>query len=193
MRKTIFSVVLTVVFSLLMLHCRKEPTPSVEPAEPIVNLPTEVNLGESIVYLNGEVFDGVPDIYYRPFDQLFFAVFLQTKDNADVGQLINLLAFSFLPLRQDNYPLITERLYGIAAYPGFGQIFAEDLTGYTYEVRDKEKGYFNITYLDTVEQVVKGQFKVKFHRTSTNGVTEDLQMPEWLFFEGVFHQKYTIK
>jgi len=184
MRKAFFLSVIAALFSLLTLGCHKDP---------VVNLPEEVTLGESIVYLNGKVFDAVPDIYYRPFDQLFFALFGQTKDNHDVGQLANHLAFAFLPLRQGDYPIITERKYGVAAYPGFEQIFAEDLTGYTYEVDDKEDGYFNITYLDTVAQVVKGRFKVKFKRMSKNDIKEDLEMPKRLVFEGVFHENYTIK
>ncbi len=188
-----FLVAVMGAFSWLLLCCQKDPKMSVEPTEPVVHLPTKVNLGESIVYLNGEVFDSPPDLFQRSSNQLFFATFAQVKDNPEVGQLYNSLYFSFLPLRQGDYSLTTRQEYGIAAHPSFSQIFAEDLWGYTYEVRDKEKGYFNITYLDSVEQVVKGQFKVKFHRTSTNGVTEDLQMPEWLFFEGIFHEHYTIR
>ncbi|MEO6758719.1 MAG: hypothetical protein ABIO24_04635, partial [Saprospiraceae bacterium] len=68
-----------------------------------------------------------------------------------------------------------------------------DLFGYTYEVQDKEEGYFNITALDTLEQTVQGRFKVKFCRTSKNGVKENLEMPKHLLFEGVFHEKYTIR
>lgn len=184
MKKALFLTAVMVVFSLLILCCHKDP---------VVDLPEEVNLGESITYLNGKVFDSKPDLYYRQFDQLFFAAFGQIKDNPEVGQLYNTLAFSLLPLRQGDYALITERNLGVAAYPGFEQIFAEDLSGYTYEVQDKEEGYFNITYLDTVAQVIKGRFKVKFCRTSKNGVKEDLEMPKHLVFEGVFHEKYTIR
>ena len=52
MKKILFSSVVMIILSLWALNCHKDPAVSIEPAEPIVNLPTEVNLGESIVYLN---------------------------------------------------------------------------------------------------------------------------------------------
>ena len=78
------------------------------------------------------------------------------------------------------------------ASAGITQGFDEDLIGYSYELLDKEDGFIHITHLDTLEMTVKGNFEVKFVRTSKNGNRQDLGLPKYLYFQGVFYENYQI-
>jgi hypothetical protein len=183
--KNLSSEILSVLLCLIVLvGCKKDP---------VVNLPNQVDLGQSVVYLNGDLFDSEPILYQTKLNKLFYCVFDQKINNDDVGELINRLGFSLLPLKVGTYNTTTDRAEGVAAFTSFGQSFAEDLTGYNYKLEDPEDGYFTITSIDTMEQIVTGKFRAEFCRTSKNGIKEDLKMPKHLVFEGIFHEKYEVR
>ncbi len=165
--------------SLVVIGCRKDP---------VADLPANVNLGESVVFLNGELATGYEPIFMHDtiYKHLNFS-FVETKNN---GQLLNAFGFGFLSIKEGDYILHTERIQYKGALTSFSQTVSEDLEGYSYELVDAEEGFFKIETLDTINMEVSGRFKAKFRRTSKNG-NGDLDMPKRVIFEGVFNEKYT--
>jgi len=179
--KNLINIILLAFFvSLLVCSCKKEP----EPKE-ATNLPNEVNLGESAIYLNGELIPTYKaDCKYGEVNKIMSYVFYDS-----INLVTNIVGFDWLPQSTGNYELHDERILFVKALTSFSQIVDEDLEGYSYELEDPEEGFCNIEYLDTIQQVAKGRFKAKFKRTSTNG-NGDLGLPKRLLFQGVFHEKY---
>ncbi|MFN0177098.1 MAG: hypothetical protein ACKVU0_20825 [Saprospiraceae bacterium] len=150
------------------------------------DLPSEVKLGQSVVYLNGCKEDYEPDFkLIKVYSHINFA-FVDKYDD-----VVNLLAFDWLPIQTGDFELHTERIQYIKALTSFGQTVDEDLTGYEYELEVPEEGFFNIEALDTVNQEVKGRFRAQFRRTTKNGY-KHLGLPETLLFQGVFNEKYEV-
>ena len=108
-------------------------------------------------------------------------------DSAD--QVTNILGFDWLPLETGNFELHEDRILFIKALTNFNQVISEDLEGYSYKLIDAEDGFFEVSSIDTVQQIVKGRFEAKFKRTSKNG-NKDLGLPKILLFQGVFHERY---
>ena len=149
-----------------------------------VDLPFEVDMGKSIVYLNGKEVDYEPHIFlHKVYNHMNFP-FVQKK-----GDILNQVAFSWLPVKTGDFALHTERVQYVKALTSFSQIVDEDIEGYEYELESPDEGFFNIEGLDTVKLEVKGRFKAKFRRTSKNG-HGNLGLPEVLLFQGIFNEKY---
>lgn len=171
-------------FSLLLLcQCKKEPETI------IVNLPDDIEFGETIVYLNGEITeDYQPDFQLDTVYDLINYVFIDsTKAN-----VFTLIAFDWLPIKEGNFQLHEERIPYIKALTSISQIVDEDLPGYEYQLIDADEGYINIEQLDTAKMEVRGRFRAKFKRTSKNG-NDDLGLPENLQFDGVFYDKLRLR
>jgi hypothetical protein len=151
------------------------------------DLPQEVTLGKSVVYLNGcknnyEAHFQMVSLY----NHINFA-FLDTQKD-----IINQVSFSWLPVAEGEFDVHSEPIQNWRALTYFSQIVDEDVVGYTYKLENPEEGFFNIEGLDTVKQEVKGRFRAQFRRTSKNGY-KDLGLPETLLFQGVFNEKYLVK
>lgn len=161
--------------------CQKDP--------PEVVLPGEVELGASIVYLNGEVAATyLPEVLYDSINRVMTYGFVESLNQ---GQLINSLGFGYLPLSTGDFPITTEDALYEKAFTSFNQTVSEDLDGYDYKLIDADEGFFNQEYLDTINLEVKGRFKAKFKRTAKNGINGGL--PKYLTFQGVFYENYTFK
>ncbi len=166
-------------FLVLFLQCQKDP--------PAVNLPDDVALGESVIYLNGEIADGYePDFRRDTIYHLLSFPFVKKE-----GNITTVFGFDWLPINEGNFKLHTERILYIKAKTLFSQSIDEDTDGYDYKLIDADEGYFNIENLDTIKMEVKGRFKVKFKRTSKNG-NGDLGLPKNLQYEGVFYENYRL-
>ncbi|MCF8246531.1 MAG: hypothetical protein K9J37_15370 [Saprospiraceae bacterium] len=173
-----FSIALAIV---VITSCQKDPKEAI--------LPEEVEFGESVIYLNGELADYLPVFNHDTINYLLNFPLVETKNQ---GQLVNSLSFDWLPLREGEYKLITKREPRVNALTDFSQTVAEDLSGYEYELMDADEGFFNIEYLDSINMEVKGRFKAKFCRTKKNG-TKDGDLPKNIVFQGVFYEKYTYR
>jgi len=153
--KNIFVLLFGILF--IVSACHKDP--------PEATLPDDVNLGESVVYLNGELVSN-----YKPeFKYIEVYKTMNYGFYDSVGQVTNIFGFDGLPLDVDNFNLHTERILFVKALTSFNQVISGDLEGYSYKLIDADEGFLNVEYLDTVKQEVKGRFKAKFSRTSKNG------------------------
>lgn len=164
-----------VVSSFLFNSCHKDPTP--------VDLPEEVNLGESVVYSNGEVANYQAFFRFRKVHGIMTYVF-----GDSIALIANIFGFDFIPLMTGNFNLKSSgsSIDRRAALTSFSQTVSEDLDGYSYKFVDPDEGFFNVESLDTVQQIVKGRFLAKFKRTSKNG-NKDLGLPKCMLLQGVFH------
>ncbi len=151
------------------------------------DLPDEVKLGKSVVYLNGSKKDYEPDFMVSKVNNIFNYAFVHQHDD-----IVNLLGFGWLPIQPGDFELHTEYIPLIKALTSFNQTVDEDLNGYEYELENPEEGYFNVEALDTVKLEVKGRFRVQFRRTTKNGY-KNLGLPETLLFQGVFNEKYKVR
>lgn len=160
----------------------------------LVELPEEVALGETEVYMNGEAVNYRANIYY--FDSIGYLsfVFTEIKDN---GLTINTMGFGFLPTDIGRYILHTEYytyvdgkfIFPTGALTSFNQAVEEDLPGYEYKLIDEEEGFFEITTLDLVNRTVSGRFKASFKRTSKRGV-KGQDLPKKMVWQGVFNEHF---
>lgn len=152
-----------------------------------------VQIGESVVYLNGEESDYEPIITHASIDNVIHYSFRPTS-NLLPGESRR-VSFSLLPLKIDNFILCESRndCEG-GALIGFNHLIGGDLDGFTYKLVNEEDGYFEVTKLDTLQRTVQGHFKVQFKRSTKNGngdIVKDL--PKRLTFEGVFHEEYEVR
>ncbi|MDX1911333.1 MAG: hypothetical protein SFV22_07600 [Saprospiraceae bacterium] len=182
--------VLLLLLLLTTAACKKEDKCTTAPPWIEVNLPDSVQLGETVVFLNGETVDYKPIFTYVAVYDLIGYGFHQ-----NLTTILNGFGFDRLLLNAGNYSLYTLNQQTIEgkAKAGFWQIVDEDLIGYTYQLEESVNGFIHVEYLDTAQQIVKGRFKVAFCRTSKNDWEEDLGLPEHLQFQGVFHEKYKVE
>jgi len=175
----IFTILATAV--LTSSGCEKDPPEAI--------LSDEVEFGESVVYLNGEVEDYVPDFQY---DSTIHVMSYGFEQSLNQGQLTNLFGFGLLPLAIGDFKITSENKLFEQARASFHQTVSEDLDGYEYKLVDASEGFLNIEYLDSINMEVKGRFKAKFCRTSKNG-NKDLGLPKNIVFQGVFYENYVFK
>ena len=182
---------LLLVFSVLLFRCKKESCCecSTSPQWIEAVLPDTVSLGGTLVYLNGEEIDFEPAPIYLKLPEVIRYSFLQVN-----GDIWSEFVFAALPLKTGYYGFHTDpkQILPDRALTVFGQIVDEDLEGYKYKLEESVEGFIHVESLDSINQVVKGRFKVAFCRTSTNGY-EDLGLPEHMLLQGVFHEKYEIE
>ncbi len=180
-------VILFLGFILIGTSCEKDD----EEFPMGVQLPESVEFGKSEIYRNGELLD-----YERRFfhwketsvhKHFTYSFFLQQEID-----LWHSLVFTWLPADTGFFKVGNPGVMHEIASTGFSQVVDEDLWGYSYELLDKEDGFIHITHLDTLEMTVKGNFEVKFVRTSKNGNRQDLGLPKYLYFQGVFYENYRI-
>jgi hypothetical protein len=182
---------LLLVFSFLLLRCKKESCCkcSASPQWIEAVLPDTVSLGGTLVYLNGEEIDFEPNMVAVKRLEMIGYSFLQVVEDIESA-----FAFGNVPLKTGYYGLHTDPQQASPdkALAVFAQIVDEDLRGYSYKLEESVEGFIHVESLDSINQVVKGRFKVAFCRTSTNGY-EDLGLPEHMLLQGVFHEKYEIE
>jgi len=174
-------------FSLIGTSCEKDD----EEFPMGVQIPDSVEFGKSEIYRNGELFDYERRFFHwkrtsvhKDFSYTFFL-----KQEID---LWHSLTFTWLPADTGFFKIDRPGVMYEIASTGFSQVVDEDLPGYKYELLDKENGFIHITHLDTAEMTVKGNFEAKFIRTSKNGNRQDLGLPKFLYFQGVFYENYRI-
>lgn len=158
--------------------CQKDPPEAI--------LPEEVELGASVVYLNGE--EEAMYLSIAAYDTINRVMNYGFEESLNQGQLVNSLGFGRLPYSTGEFSLTTENILYTKARTSFDQTVSEDLDGYEYKLIDAGDGFFNLEYLDTVKMEVRGRFKAKFKRTAKNGV--DGGLPKYLTFQGVFYENY---
>lgn len=157
--------------------------------EPFVELPETIELGETIVFLNGEEFNHTIEFQYiSAYDAMYYS-FLESIENQKRG-----LGFGVVPDTMGNFTLYEggDPVLGKGSYTSFSHTINEDLEGYTYKLVNAENGFLEVTSLDTVAHTVAGRFKAEFKRTKKNG-NGNLDLPKRLFFEGVFHENYVVQ
>ncbi|MBX2891368.1 MAG: hypothetical protein KF734_10600 [Saprospiraceae bacterium] len=185
MKTRTFPPVMAAALCLLsLLACEKE-----SPTTITVDLPDSVEFGKSVVYLNGELTEVYkPDFQLDTIYHLMNYIFIDST----ISDVITVWGFAWLPIKEGNFELHTERLLYVKALVQFSQIVDGDLDGYDYELIDANEGFLNIEHLDTVKMEVKGRFRVKFKRTTKNG-NGDLGLPEFLQFDGAFYDKVRLR
>lgn len=177
MKRMIFSFSIALAIGAIT-SCQKDP--------PEVILPEEVELGASVVYLNGE--KEATYLALVAYDTINRVMNYGFEESLNQGQLVNSLGFGRLPYSIGEFSLTTENILHTKARTSFHQTVSEDLDGFDYKLIDADEGFFNVEYLDTINLEVKGRFKAKFKRTAKNGFDGDL--PKYLTFQGVFYEKY---
>ncbi len=180
MKNYLFFALLTTAI-LAYTGCEKDPLEAI--------LPNEVEFGESVVYLNGNVEDYIPDFQYDSVIHVMSYGFEQSRNQ---GQLTNLFGFGLLPLSTGNFKITSENKLFEQARASFHQTISEDLEGYEYKLVDADEGFLHVEYLDSIKMEVKGRFKAKFCRTSKNG-NKNLGLPKHIVFQGVFYENYIFK
>lgn len=157
----------------------------------LIQLPKNVELGKSEIYLNGELRNFEPLILVNevaPRPNVGYAF-----DQAFGFEDIYRIGFSQLPLEEGNFPLVsTERFeFGLNSKPHFSHTQNRDLDGYNYEPICLEEGYLNIEVFDTTTRIAPGSFLAFFKRTARNGVRDDeLDLPKRIVVQGIFHEKF---
>jgi len=164
--------------SLLFVGCAKDPSPII--------LPSEVDFGNSEIYLNGELSVGYNPVFvYDKVNKLITYGFVERKDD-----IVNSLGFAWLPQSTGDFALHSQRsVFTNSALTAFNQTINVDQQGYEYKLIDSDEGFFKVEFIDTLQQTVKGRFQAKFKRTSKNG-NEDLDLPKVLLYQGVFNETY---
>jgi hypothetical protein len=171
---------LLIIAIALLASCAKEPAR-------FDNLPSEVELGKSVVYLNGsEATNYKPEFNYVEVNKVMSYGFSDS-----VASKINALGFAWLPLNTGDFQLHEERILFVKALTNFYQTNGEDVILSSYDLIDADEGFFNVESLDTVQQIVKGRFEAKFKRSSKIG-NRGSGLPKILLFQGVFHEKYVV-
>lgn len=173
-------------FCLLGSSCKKD-----NEEFPIgIELPTTIEFGESQIYRNGELIDYERRIYHKTntIQQDFSYSFFLKQDIV----LWHSFKFNWLPADTGFFKIDKPGVMHEVSSTSFTQVISEDLLGYSYDLMDKEDGFIHITHLDTIDMKVKGTFEVKFKRTSKNGNKEDLGLPKYLYFQGIFYDQYKL-
>jgi len=153
---------------------------------PITELPESVEMGTSILYLNGEVVD---DYEFRTFHDTVnnHIGFVFTKESTEPSYRNN-LQFVFLPLENGNYIIHRTRDLNVGAFSTFRQSNFEE-SGWEYELLKPENGFFEISAIDTIEQIVQGKFRSRYKLKDKHGF-KDTGLPGMILFEGIFHENY---
>gem|GEM_PF-1371597 len=152
---------------------------------PDLDLPNNLELGQSEVYLNNSLEEYPPLIFEDTINDQLQAIFRFTPDFS----VSNSLSFSFLPVSEGNYILHREAILYKGALTLFTQTVNSESAGWQYEAVMFDEGYFNIIELDTINQTIKGEFKAFFEVTEKNGF-RDTKLPEKMKFQGIFHSPY---
>ena len=174
-------ITLSVIFTFSILSCTPDTIEI-----PITELPESVELGTSILYLNGEV---VNDYEFQAFhDTINNQIgFVFRKESIDLSYRNN-LQFVFLPLENGNYIIHRTRELYLGAFSSFRQSSFEE-SGWEYELLNPEDGFFEISEIDIEEQIVQGKFRSRYKLKDKHGF-KDTGLPEQILFEGIFHENY---
>jgi hypothetical protein len=157
------------IFYLLILGFSISNCQKFEP-EPFANLPDSVELGKSVVYLNGELVD------YQP----------------KIRQLVPQFEEINIEFIEDNSRYLTHRLVLDTGKTYNHLTFFQSISDripHTYEPIDTSN-YLLITELNRTTRTIQGKFYGTFERTSTGVITNNNNLPIKLLFQGVFHENY---
>lgn len=153
-----------------------------------IELPTQINLGDSKIFMNGELKPGFETkIFYTTVVQDIIFSFSEIVSPT----LQHSVGFGWMALEEYRYPIGKPPVFHEVASASFSQIIEQDRSGYEYELIEPENGYFHIEMLDTAKQEVKGHFKAKFRRTTKNG-NKVLGLPKIILMQGIFYQPYEV-
>ncbi len=182
MKKYIFKLLALFLPALVLFSCEKENNPTE------IELPTQINFGESKIYLNGELKPGFKTFidYTKSIEDFGFSFVEDVSPRLSHG-----IGFNWMPLKEGRFPIGKPGIFHEVVPASFSQSLEEDLPAYEYELIEPENGYFEIEQLDTIKQEVKGHFKAKFRRTTTNG-NKDLGLPKIILMQGIFYEHYEV-
>lgn len=89
--------IICLITIMLLNSCEKEQ---------LIELPQSINLGESQVFLNGELVKFRPIVRLDTLNSLLNFSFVETQNN---GEIVTSVSFSWLPISVGDYILHTER------------------------------------------------------------------------------------
>lgn len=172
-----YLILLSIVF-LSVLSCTPE---TIE----ITELPESVEMGTSMLYLNGKLVNYDFRTYHDTINNQMGFVFIKRSSDQSYRNILN---FTFLPLENGNYIIHRTRELYLGAFSSFGQINFE-ASGWEYELLDPEDGFFEISSIDKEDQIVQGKFRVWFKLKDKHGF-RNTGLPKQILFEGIFHENY---
>jgi hypothetical protein len=174
MKKIIYVLILA---SLMPnLSCQKEP----------ILLPTEVELGTTKVYINGEEVDYKSKIWIDSFYNYLSIGFIQ---DLFPELIISSCGFTWMEVREGTFDLHEEGELFIGAKTAFTQIISEDYSGYEYELINKDEGFLRIDRLDLTKNEISGSFLAEYRRTKRNGYW-NTGLPRIILIQGVFNEPF---
>ncbi|MDF1695315.1 MAG: hypothetical protein P1U56_05760 [Saprospiraceae bacterium] len=177
MLKTYYPFFICLFTLLIGLGCR-------DSEEFNVDFPAQVELGQSIVSLNGRPYAVETAFFHDTINEQLIFTFRQGDQS-----LVNDLGFSFLPVAEGNYIVHEERTLYLGAFASFRQTINFENDGWVYELIDPDDGYFNIHQLNTLNCQVAGDFSVQFKVAEKNGFG-NADLPEKITFQSVFNEPY---
>lgn len=158
-------------------------------------LPDSVGLGESVLYLNGEKVNWVPEIHMNSMQQTlaFSFYFLNTSYNA-----FDAIAINRAPMEPGTFEFYTNDDYiswikananppSDQAQLSFVNVVDGDNEGFEYRVEDIEQCFLRVDAVDTVSRQVRAKFRLKFCLDNKNGL-KDVGLPNTMVFQGIFNE-----
>ncbi|HMQ48258.1 MAG TPA: hypothetical protein PKA00_14935 [Saprospiraceae bacterium] len=158
-----------------------------KPESPDIDLPSSIEFGNSVLFLNGENETGfVPSFFIDTINDQFLFHFSKEENS-----VLNSFGFSLLPVQEGSYILHEERTLHLGAKASFSQLIAEDIAGWEYSLDNPEDRFFEIKTLDFLQERVLIRFRVKFKLDSKNGVSNSTSgLPQNIKLEGVFYENF---
>lgn len=155
--------------------------------------PNSLELGTTMVWLNGELSDFNPIGLTKIIGSNFFSVQARKPYTEIVGRT----NFNFfkIALAPDTYSLTSNESKAeeesdfvfVSASSGIGV----DTDGAEYKYICSDDEIFEITFLDLEKEQAAGRFKAKFKMTRSRGFSqEDIGLPKFVTLEGVFFEEF---
>ena len=166
------------IFLSLILNssCKEDP----------ISLPSEVELGTTLVYLNGEEVD------YKLTVRISAAHnYLNVRFVEDLFPelIINTCGFTWMKIEEGVFDLHEKEELFVGALTSFSQGISEDVEGYSYKLINEKEGYLTIDKLDLTAGEIAGSFLAEFKRTKKNG-NSNTGLPKKILIQGVFHEEF---
>ncbi len=159
-------------------------------------LPNSVGLGESILYLNGEKLDWLPEIRMNDAQQIIGYSFHFKHPSKSIE---NIVGVGPVAIKTGIFKLYTLDDYldwmkaGIVppsdeAKLEFLNLVQGDEIGFEYRAEDIEQCFLKVDALDTVSRQVQARFRLKFCLNTKNGFSDDVGLPATMVFQGIFNE-----
>lgn len=139
------------------------------------NLPDSVELGQSLVYVNGEDIVAKSNFKGSTSMDYMFCVFTHTDDGVE-----DELYFTIDTLTEGDQK----------ARFDFGQFKLNETLIEDFDQIEIGSAFLKITSIDPLKKTVQGRFEAKFKKTFSKKVTNKKRYPDELLIQGVFHEPY---